>query len=1288
MSSFVPGHFGEYPLPLGEGPSHSEQTQDPGETHITEVQKVVITACIDDFQAIRTTNLALGLQWIPAGFYVVVKTDSAECQTSNKPVHVDQTVMSAYFCIEKDTRPSIIFQPEQGEVVSSCTLLFITVELRSDENDAAVLCPLTTPMSDDMHALLLRTDARHDLLAHYCRMQHRWDLDQSINHFEHTLDICPMDHPCRPAALFNLATAKFVSCQANETYPDFDISISIFQDALELRHTGHPDRPATQLHLAITLLSHFMKRGFPTDADAAEELLSKVLDVYHANSCIHRAALLAIEILAGSTTGNDLGQERPTASIHPLPLNQLADMAVQCNDEDSDEAITLHGEALAMHPVGHTDRYWLLNNLAGRLSTRFDHRSNDEDLDEAIALHREALALCPIGHTDRSRLSNNLAKQLSTRFKHQDNAEDLDEAIVLQSEALALRLVGHPDRSESLNDPANSLHTCFKCQGNDGDLDEAIALHREALALHPVGDTDQSLSLDNLAVQLSTHFEHRSNGEDLDEGIAHHMEALALCPVGRLSTRFEYRGKDEDLDEAIALLREVLALCPIDHTDRYGHLNNFAISLSTRFKHRGNDEDLDEAIALYREALALQPVGHIDRYLPSNNFAIQLSIHFEHQGNDEDLDEAIALHREVLALLPVGHTRWCSSLDNLTSGLSTHFEHRGNAEDLDEAIALCRKVLALHPAGHIDHSKLLHNLAQGLSSSFQHRHSNNEDLEEAIALQREALALCPLGHTNRSLSLNRLAVQLNVRFDLRGNDEDLDEAIVLHREVLALCPVGHADRPESLNGLADRLSTCFDHRGRVEDLNESRDVLHCLLTLLTQHDPRQLQVHQSLAEVYMLFHQSGLDSNGPDEDIDSLNAAMDHFQAAANIVSGRLLPRLRATLRWVHHASQHSHGTELEAYTSSMRLLDTYMSATASVSSRHNAIKHFPRKLAVDAASCALRSGDVHRAVELLEQGRTVIWTQMTRLCTPLDDLQTRGDHAVTLMKRFKDLSSLLDKPPASHPEGTTRVDIEAEETRYRRLVEDWNGAVEEIQKIEGFSHFLLPPFFSDLQDAAHDGPIIMLIASESSCNAIIIPHKQPPTSIQLPTNFEKLERLMLALREAVEKDASPKGSQPALIKTLRELWNNVVHPANGESLSQQYTSSYTPLLTVLMRVRKSHDSSLSVFFTPIGKNCPAGALSTLDSVEPELELVQSLLPHPPTVSFTKITGVDATEIESTHTGAPGTPDEVIHLAAGLQFAGVKSIVGTLWKVNDNTVQCLVKEFYTNLCGDGKMNSK
>ncbi|KAG1842265.1 TPR-like protein [Suillus subalutaceus] len=1114
-----------------------------------------------------------------------------------------------------------------------------------------------------------------------------------------------MGHPCRPAALFNLATAKFVNCKANGTRPGLGVSITLFQGTLELRPADHPDRTITQLHLAIALLSHFAKMGFQTDADAAEELLSEVLDVCHASS----------------------------------------------NDEDLDEAIALQTEALALCPVGHTDRSMTLYSLVYQLSIRFEHRGNDEDLDQAIACYREVLALCLVGHTDWP--------------MHRGNNEDL--------EALALRPVGHADRFLTLNNLATKLASHFEHQGNDEDLDQAIALHREVLALHPVGHTDWSMSLHNLANQLSSHFEHRGNDEDLDQAIALQTEALALRPVGHadqfmplnnlansLSIRFEHRGNDEDLDQAIALQREVLALRPVGHADRSSSLNDLANQLSSRFYHRGNDEDLNQAIALHMEALALHPIGHADRSISLHNLANQLSSRFERRGNDEDLDQAIALQTEALALCPVA---------NLATQLSDRFHHRGNDEDLDQAIALQTEVLALFPVGHTGWPQL--------STHFEHR-GNDEDLDQAITFHREALALRPVGHTDRSLSLNNLANQLSSRFDHRGNDEDLDQAIALQTETLALRPVGHPHRSSSLNNLVNQLSSHFDHRGNDEDLDQAI-ALHMEVLALHPigHADRSMSLHNLTNEFSNRF-----DHRGNDEDLDQAIALQ--TEALALYPVG-LLPRLRASLSWVRQARQHSHGTELEACTTSMQLLDTYMSTTASVSSRHNVMKDFPSTLAVDAASCALRSGDVCRAVELLEQGRTIIWTQMTQLRTPLDTLKTRSDHAAALVKKFRDLSSLLDKPPANYPEATSRVDVEAEaeaeaeaeDTRYRRLVKDWNRAVEEIRKIEGFSSFLLPPLFSNLQDAARDGPIIVLIASQSSCDAIIIPHKQPPTSIQLPISLLKLARLVVALREAINKEAGPKGNQPALTKALRELWGNVVRPnlaefaprgsriwwcptsffnflplhaagkyrANGESLSQQYVSSYTPSLTALMRAHRSHDRSPSVSFAAIGQNLPAGALFTLDGVEPELELVQSLLPPPPTVSFTKITSVEATKSRAlwalqdntwlhfachgtqefdepfksaflmrdhplsllditqmdlsrhqfaflsaceTAVGAFSTPDEVIHLAAGLQFAGVKSVVGTLWKVNDNTVQRLVKAFYKNLCGDGKMNSK
>jgi hypothetical protein len=50
-----------------------------------------------------------------------------------------------------------------------------------------------------------------------------------------------------------------------------------------------------------------------------------------------------------------------------------------------------------------------------------------------------------------------------------------------------------------------------------------------------------------------------------------------------------------------------------------------------------------------------------------------------------------------------------------------------------------------------------------------------------------------------------------------------------------------------------------------------------------------------------------------------------------------------------------------------------------------------------------------------------------------------------------------------------------------------------------------------------------------------------------------------------------------------------------------------------------------------------------------------------------------------TAVGDEETPDEVIHLAAGLQFSGFKSVVGTLWEVDDAVAKHVVKAFYENM---------
>ena len=48
-------------------------------------------------------------------------------------------------------------------------------------------------------------------------------------------------------------------------------------------------------------------------------------------------------------------------------------------------------------------------------------------------------------------------------------------------------------------------------------------------------------------------------------------------------------------------------------------------------------------------------------------------------------------------------------------------------------------------------------------------------------------------------------------------------------------------------------------------------------------------------------------------------------------------------------------------------------------------------------------------------------------------------------------------------------------------------------------------------------------------------------------------------------------------------------------------------------------------------------------------------------------------------------PDEAIHIAAGMLFAGFEGIVGTMWSISDSLAPVVASEVYERLFGNGKM---
>ena len=689
-----------------------------------------------------------------------------------------------------------------------------------------------------------------------------------------------------------------------------------------------------------------------------------------------------------------------------------------------------------------------------------------------------------------------------------------------------------------------------------------------------------------------------------------------------LVAKFKQGRGSSYIDEAIVLDREALELCSSGHHMRPMSLTWLAIHLGDRYGQLGATGDLEEAIVLDREALDLRPQGHPDRLISLNNLADGLSSLYNQLGAMQDLDEAIVLGREALDLSPQGHIDRSMSLSNLALYLSSRYKQLGAMQDLDEAIVLDREALDLRPQGHPDRSMSLNNLANGLS----YRHNQfgaMQGLDEVIVLDREALYLRPQGHPDRSMSLSNLAFRLYSRYNELGAMEDLDEAIVLNREALDLRPQGHPDRSMSLNNLADCLSSRYKQLGAMEDLDEAIVLGREALGLRPHGHPGRSRPLDNLAH-YLRNRFTRSKQWQDKEELFSLYTQLVHVSQIVASVD------VYASRAWISVAEDFQHPTILLAYETSLRLLIQHLATLPSLPQHLVILKNLTSSLGVDAFSACLRNCSLTNAVELLEQGRGVFWSQITRLHSPLDSVIVSGSAGKSLADEFTRLSSLirnaLNSPGADQHEWVCRLNI-----KMQRVVSD-------IRELPGLSRFLLPLLFSDLQRAASGGPVIIVNASKYSCDALIVFLNRDPVHIPLRITQEDARALSTELHTLTVR-AKRADVTKELASFLRKLWDEIVLPivdclqttlpsqsriwwcptaefsvlplhAAGpyrkgqQNLPHLYVSSYTPTLTALIRARR-RDPSTSANeekrFIAIGQANAAGE-SELLSVGAELD--------------------------------------------------------------------------------------
>ena len=434
------------------------------------------------------------------------------------------------------------------------------------------------------------------------------------------------------------------------------------------------------------------------------------------------------------------------------------------------------------------------------------------------------------------------------------------------------------------------------------------------------------------------------------------------------------------------------------------------------------------------------------------------------------------------------------------------------------------------------------------------------DLEDAISRQSEAVDLTPDGHPRKPNYLMSLSFSFLTRFERLGQLNDLEDAISRQAEAVDLTPDGSLHKPRYLDNLGNSFRIRFSRLGHLSDMEHA----------------------------ISLFFSAASDPLGP---------ARVRFEASQN---------------WITCARAVRHRSLLHAYSVSVNILPQLAWNGLSFSARYTELAR-GADVVREAAATALESGLPETAVEWLEQSRSIVWGDLFQLRSSYEDLSSSyPDRAY----RLRELSAALESASSTHEKSlsalsestpSTTRSLQQEADRHRALAIERDKLLQDIRKLPSFERFLLQKDFSQLRASAHSGPVVILNAAETRCDALIVlPNVDhvihvPLSQFGLKQSARLQNTLQGFLRQA--REGRPAPLEVNWESFLCPLWRSVVKPVlDALGFSVRDVTSFEFKAHQFIYLEQTLGDLSRIFWCPTGPFMflPIHAAGLYDTVDPQ----------------------------------------------------------------------------------------
>jgi CHAT domain-containing protein len=842
-------------------------------------------------------------------------------------------------------------------------------------------------------------------------------------------------------------------------------------------------------------------------------------------------------------------------------------------------------------------------------------------------------------------------------------------------------------------------------------------------------------------------------------------------------------------------------------------------------------QPFDQAIGCLREVLKTRSP---DLHRVSLDLANLLAVRFLVLHIDNDYEEAKVLLDRVTNSLSLGDSPCSCRFE--ASAVTAALGHarsvvNSNVEDFENAISRCRSFLENSPlfGDPLDPviSELLMSNVEQASKDFippqdeQAAHSEVDflptstelgifqvvdgsdgrdvvptllpmSLEEAIDLHRGIYSKAGIMTECQRKHLQDLVLCLNTKIFRTQDTTSLEEAIAYNRR-LRLLDRNPTEDPGSKfihgSNFAILLYAAFVRTEKAGYLDESitlfREVLQLDTAQLTDYKFTLIKwlIESLSTRIEWRKHRVSTFAGSHDLDLDEL---FRQFTSGVKDTPATVPSRFELACQWAKTAQEFEHHSLLTAYENAMSLMQSSVVFGPTLPIQHDRLverRSLYEKMPLDYASYHLSSGQLKRAIETLEQGRSLLWSEMRGLRISTDQLRAAdpvlADTFTAINKELEMIltSSALSNGSVGLDDGRCEGDkwmtlLPGLTARQQELLKAQDALITKIRALPDLRDFLLLPF-DTLRSAASHGPIIIINHCELRSDILIVLHDDPPSLISTHEDFFKrsrcLKNQLLNARENYDLESKHyEDALSSVLKGLYELvgkpvverlneleiahqsrvwwcptsdfWNLPLHamgPISSDGgvacyFSDLYISSYTPTLSALTESRSlrpgAQTSAHPTLLIAKPNQSPPGAWpDTLVERGPNLQTTSVRATSGNMTSDTVLDGLqqnrfahvaydgrletakpfDAALVDcnrecldmldvvrsrlpagefvflpGSHTAEltdKSIPDEALHFSTAVQYSGFRSVIGTMWKVDDVDGQNLAKHFYPSM---------